>query len=467
MKNLFFKKNSNIAFCLIALTFLILKIFEMRFKFSDGYTYMYMAKLILNGKIPYRDFFFASPPLQPYIIAFFEIFTGNNFLILKLIPILATIGSSFFIFKFMQKKFGNWEGLTATTLYLFSFLILLTTDYSTGIHLTTFLILGMIYFIEEDKPFLAGIFGSAALLTRLYAPFPITGALVYHLIYKRKGIFKFIVGLSTIFIPISLIFGIISKGAYLNQIFFFRLHLISGIGLDKFSVVTFFLFGDLILVLGSLLWLFFEKEKKKLILPLLVTSFSIILYIIYSDIYYLYFGLIIGFLAMFTTQLLFEFNEFKNFKKFLVVLLIILVILNSIIYISNYTNSSNIPFTKNLSDFIKNNSNENGTLYGSFEITPLIALQANRKIAGNFADTNPKNIMTKEFNISEVENKIKGVSFIIVKGNLLEDRNIGGFDSSTPKNYINEKCIPAKDYKIKNDLSGNNLIRVYACKNPI
>jgi len=458
------KNKNNLYFWEIALVFFILKIIEMQFKFSDGHTYMYMAKAVLEGMIPYRDFFFASPPLQIYIIAFGKILVGNEIILLNLIPIFATIGSSFFIFKFMQKKFGEIEGLVASTLYLFSFLVLLTTDYSTGIHLTTFFILGMIYFIEIDKPFIAGIFASFALLTRLYAPFPIAGALIYLFIYKKKDILKFIVGAITFFIPLSLFFEIISNGNYLNQIFFFRLNLISGIGLSKIAVSQFFIIGDLILVIGSILWIVFDKEKKKLALPLITTIFSIFLYIIYSDIYYLYFGLIIGPLAIFTTKLIFKFKSYKNFNKLLAFLIILLVIINSIIYIANYATASNIPFHKEISSFVKENSSEGDTIYGSFEITPLVSLESERALAGNIIDTNPKNIMTKEFEIGEIIEKIKGVKFIIVKATLLESGELVGFDASTPSEFIQNNCTLVKEYPVVKDLSYSNIILVFDCK---
>ena len=448
----------------IAFLFLVIKLFELKLKFSDGFTYMYMGKLLLQGLIPYKDFFFASPPLQIYLISFGEIFVENHLLLLKLIPIFATIGSSFFIYSLMKNKFNGLQAITAATLFLFSFLTLLTTDYSTGIHLTLFFILGMIYFIEEDKPLLAGIFGSLALSTRLYALFPIAGAGIYYLICKRKSIWSFLIGLASVFISLSIIFQILSRGAYLDQIFFFRLHLISGIGLSKSEILSFFIKGDFLLILGTFLYFLLDNEKKKLLLPILATAFSLILYIVYSDIYYLYFALIIGFLAIFTTKFIFTFEDQKNFKMILGIFLSIFILFNSFFYIIDYGSSSNINFTNDLVEFVKENSSENQTIYGSFEITPLIGILAHRKLAGNIADTNPKNIMTNTFTIGDIEKKIEGVKFIIVKGNILNDGSIVGFDASTPINYIRENCKIEKTYSLKEDFT-SNVVVVYDCEN--
>ena len=456
--------KSMLYFSGILLLFLILKVSQLKIKFSDGFTYMYMGKLILEGLVPYRDFFFASPPLQPYLLALGELFLGNHILLLKLIPILSTAGSSYFIYQFMRKKFGNLQAITSSILFLFSFIILLTTDYSTGIHLTLFFVLGAMYFIEEDKSLTAGIFGGLALLVRLYALFPLAGAGIYYLIYKKKNLFRFSSGTFLIFLPVSLIFQIISNGAYLDQIFFFRLHLISGIGLSKWSILWFFITRDFLLVGGSLFYLFLDKEKKKLALPLLATALSLVLYTVYSDIYYLYLGLITGFLAMFTTRFIFLFEDYKNFKKVLALILILFILINSFFYVKNYSSTANITFTEDLVNFVKDNSLENQTIYGSFEIAPLISLLSGRELAGDIADTNPKNIMTNTFSIGDLEDRIKGVRFIIAKGVLLTSGDIAGFGESIPINYLQKNCNLAKTYPIEKDFSSNTVF-VYICDN--
>jgi hypothetical protein len=448
------------------LLFLIIKISQLRFKFSDGYTYMYMGKLILEGLIPYKDFFFASPPFQSYLMAFAMIFINKNFILLKLIPIFFTLGSAFFIYSFMKKKFSDKQGLVASTLFLFSYLILLTTDYSTGIHITTFFILGMIYFLEFNKPIIAGIFASLAMLTRLYAPFPIVGAGLYLLIYRKNQFWKFATAAILPFAIISIIFQIISNGNYLDQIFFFRLNLITGIGLSKLNILKFFFLSDIILILGSIAWLIFNKNKKQLLLPILTFLSTAILYVIYSDIYYLYFGLIIGTMAIFTTQFIFNFKNKKQFKKILTIFLIILIILTTVSYIKNHATAANINFIDEATNFIKANSLENQTIYGHFSITLLLSLKSGRRLAGNIADTNPKNTMTHTITEQEIINKIKPVKFIITKTTILPNNQILGFDSSIPINYLKQNCNIVKTYSIKKDYSDNTVI-IWNCENQI
>ena len=423
---------------------------------------MYMGNLVLEGFVPYRDFFLANPPFQIYFMALGQIFVGENFLLLKLIPLFATIGSSFFIYGFMKRKFGDFQALTASILFLFSFLILITTDYSTGIHLTLFFTLGAIYFTGEERAFLSGVFGSLALLTRIYAIFPLTGIGVYYLIYRREKFLSFSAGTLSIFFPVSLIFQIMSHGAYLNQIFFFRLNLVSGIGLSKLKIITFFILRDLTLVLGTLFYIIFCKKRREMLI-ILATGLSLIFYTVYSDVYYLYLGLIIGFLAMFTTRFFFLFKETIHFKKILTLFLIILVVTNSYSYVENYGDKSEIVFVKDLVQFVKENSYENQTIYGSFEIAPLISLLSNRRLVGDMADTNPKNVLTNIITINDIEEKISGVKFIIVKANILPGGGITGFDASTPLEYINTHCTVSKVYSVEKDYS-NNAVLVFDCE---
>ena len=169
LKYTWLKDKYFLIFLGVILLFLIINISQIGFKFSDENIYFYMGKLILQGQLPYQDFFFASPPLQIIIIAGFLTLFGSKIILLKLLPIFASIISSIFIFIILKKRFSSLHGLLASTLYLFSFVVLTTTDHSTGIHLATmFLVIGC-YLIYEKKYFLAGILVSLSLLTRLYS----------------------------------------------------------------------------------------------------------------------------------------------------------------------------------------------------------------------------------------------------------------------------------------------------------
>src|SRR3989338_10215315 len=78
---------------------------------GDEDVYYYMGKMISEGKIPYRDFFFAHPPLHIYLTALVYKVFGFNIIILKSMPFISTLVSAFFIFKIAKEKFGTAESV--------------------------------------------------------------------------------------------------------------------------------------------------------------------------------------------------------------------------------------------------------------------------------------------------------------------------------------------------------------------
>src|SRR3989344_8868543 len=122
----------------IILSIILLAFFLIEFKGlnhiepSDEHIYFYMGKMISRGFLPYNDFFHAHPPLKVYIIALiFKIF-GFNLIILKLVPLLCSLTSAFFLFKLMKYKFNDIIALLTVFLFLFSFRVMLESTYFMG-----------------------------------------------------------------------------------------------------------------------------------------------------------------------------------------------------------------------------------------------------------------------------------------------------------------------------------------------
>ena len=80
---------------------------------GDEKVYYYMGKSLLEGNLPYQDFFNAHPPLHLIIIESIYKTFGFNIFILKLIPLLSIILSSFFLFKTMKEKFSYKEAISS------------------------------------------------------------------------------------------------------------------------------------------------------------------------------------------------------------------------------------------------------------------------------------------------------------------------------------------------------------------
>lgn len=418
-------KKSWILFIVIIIFFLVV-IKERVITYSlnsDENAYFYMAKLISEGNLPYRDFFFAHPPLQLFILALiFKIF-GFNFILLKLVPILSIILSSFFLFKIIKYKFGNLAALIGVVLFLFEYNLIRSSTQASGINETLlFILLGFYYFIK-NKNIISGLFFGLAGLTGLYSAIPIIIFLFYLLIKNRKEFLNFLLGFSIFFI-INLIFFIISNN-FITQVYLYHLMKPEEYSLYSPFVLLIVIEKNIVLFLSLVLFLIFYKQLKdiryiKLILLIVITY--IIFFLFLKRPFIFYYILIFPFLAIIGAIGIIELLKKIKIKKVGIIILSLIIMFIIVYALINF----NIDYTKTdtkkineLSNFIKVNSKENDLIFGDYYIVPLLSLMTNREIALNEVDTNLMRFQSIT-DINEVIYRLdneKRLKYIIIEAN--------------------------------------------------
>ncbi|MBU4482431.1 glycosyltransferase family 39 protein, partial [Patescibacteria group bacterium] len=364
-------KKLQIILAFIILIFLAIKIPQIDFRYGDENIYFQMGNLIAQGQLPYQDFFLASPPLQVLLIALVIFLFGFNIYLLKLIPLLCLIGSAIFIYKILACEKEKLAGLFASFLYLFSFLVLTTSDYFSGVHLTVFLCIFSIYLLLKNQPVWAGILSALALLTRFYAG-PIILVIFICALIQRKlfanpqtknNWWKFFLTSGLIFIGINLILYLIFKQNYISDVLLY--HLLKFEEQSRLAILQFFLNWDWpLLILAGLS--FFIIKIKKLILPIIgIITTGLFLYI-FKDIYYLYFNLAMPFIVILAGFLLAKIIAIslscqKYFIYFIssgIILALALLSFSHInFYLKDHADSARIDYIKDLNNFIISNSN--------------------------------------------------------------------------------------------------------------
>ena len=183
--------DARLIFALILAAYLILKINPATFVNSDDNLYMYMARQVLQGYTPYRDFYFAHPPLLLYLTALSYSLFGVSAAIGKLTPALG--GLIVLIATYLAgEKIRKNLGLAASILLFFSFSFQSITELAMGTSLNLAFIMLAFYFLMDDKPLPAGILTGLCFLAR-YNSFPIAIIfLAYTLLRKEK---RFLLGL--------------------------------------------------------------------------------------------------------------------------------------------------------------------------------------------------------------------------------------------------------------------------------
>lgn len=263
-------------------SFLIYKFSHLVLHFGDGNAYIYMAKVINGGALPFRDFFLADPPFMVYFLAFLKLFLRDNLILFQALPIVFEATVALLIFLIL-KKWTNVFSFLAPIFYLFSFSTISTSDYLTGVQLVVLLSVLAIYFWEKETPIFSGISWMLALLTKLYVLPALVGFIIFifwkdnreklkKMIYGAIGAFAFIMG------PFLILF-FFKVWNYLIAHQFGR-----PAGLDKWYVWNFFLVrGWPILFLGFAGILIAWRR-------VFVLSFAMIFvfFLVYQDLYYLY-----------------------------------------------------------------------------------------------------------------------------------------------------------------------------------
>ncbi|MEW6610276.1 MAG: glycosyltransferase family 39 protein [Patescibacteria group bacterium] len=449
--------------------FFIIKIPQIDYRYGDENIYFLMGKFLMEGQLPYRDFFFASPPLQLIFTALLFTLLGFRVLMIKFISLLTVAGSALFLYLILRRNKSEIAGVYATVLYLFSFVTLTTSDYVSGIQLVVLFALSAFYLIERERLGWAGVLAAFSLFTRLYAV-PLVGALALYVLLKKGNLAgRFLINISLLFVVGNILLYSLFGTSYEQDVILY--HFMKFEELDKQRVLEFFLRWDWLLLIMSGLSLVLVRLKK-LALPLLgLAAGSMFLYV-FKDVYYLYFNLITPFLALLgglCLTHLFHARPFSFIAKkgawFIALILGFYVGYGTQFYIRDHAGAARINYLPDLIHYVEEHSNPHDSLYGSFEVAPLVAGFTGRAIAGNFIDTNNKTFSTGIMTLHTREEVLlrERVRFILTKvlvdvqGNLIE---LGRYISL---DYLRRYCAIAKSYPIERDYY-SNLLLVWECR---
>ncbi len=456
-------------FLLIIFVYLSIKSANLEYGFSDENTYFYMGKLVAEGNMPYKDFFFSRPPLQLFVLALvFKIF-GFNFILLKLLPTLFTIISAFFIF-LMMKKFNAVYSFLSVILFMFSYDSLRFSTYNMGVNLAVmFLVIGFYFFFLQKKFFISGIILGLAGLTNFMSLIPFAVILVYLFFRNKKMFLKFLAGFSVTFILVNLVLLLAFGSKYIIPVF--KYHFLKPKSAEgrNFDIFYRMIRINFLLFLPALLF-FVDKNKRKIGIAALSSGAYLLFFIALNKVFGYYFMFIFPFLAIIGGYSLINLIDRVNVsKKILYSVLFVVVVLLSAFSVRNYINYDYQDFNnaEEISQYVADNSDENEEIFGDDSIVQVIALLSNRRIALNFADSNNLRFRAGVTDINEVINDLKqsGVKFIInYKENLGKLTAIYGpayMDEFS--NYVKSDCSLVKTFS-DNWNDRVKVVEIHDCK---
>lgn len=336
----------------------------------------------MHGQVPYKDFFFANFPVFAYVSSLYYFLTLGDINLFYLTSLIETIIVTFFIYKISYAKTKNYliSGISAL-LYIYSFIILSTSDHQTGVSTASLFAVLAFYFLNKEKNYISGILIALSMLTKAYF-LPISLSFFFYLLIKKqwKRLANFLLGALTAGLIVLLPFLILSPKQFISDIFGFSLTRPSG--LLKTDIFWFFVTKDflfLILIIFNLI------NFKKNIFFALTSLFAILFFIGYQDVYYLYLNFLTPFLCLSFYEIgFFINNQFKIQKLVIPTIVLFFIVLNLFMYINNYRDLQKINGIESIISIIKNLRPD--YLYGYNGLTPALSAITNIPALSNVND---------------------------------------------------------------------------------
>src|SRR3989338_5346813 len=140
-----------LPYFLLALPFFLLKLTNIGIWLSDTNIYFYTGYQLLQGKVLYRDIFFTNFPLLPYISSLYFLLTAGNLPLFFFTASIEAIFVGFMIYIIVLKENNSkLLALLASSVYLYSFIVLTTSNHQTGVFIASlFAVLSYLFFIKQ------------------------------------------------------------------------------------------------------------------------------------------------------------------------------------------------------------------------------------------------------------------------------------------------------------------------------
>ncbi len=149
--------------------FLLLKAFTWRWSTTDENIYFYGAVAITRGTLPYRDFFFAHPPMHIVVPAvIFQVF-GFSIAVAKAIPVVATLVTGGLLWHLARPRLGPLTALFTLIAFFFAHELLQASTNMNGVELTSLWLTLGLWGVQTGRPRLAGVALGLSVTTGFYA----------------------------------------------------------------------------------------------------------------------------------------------------------------------------------------------------------------------------------------------------------------------------------------------------------
>jgi hypothetical protein len=335
-----------------------------------------------------------------------------------------------------------------------------TSDFSTGVQLTILFSLIAWFAAKKERPVVSGIAWGLSILTKLYALPAFIGYLIYLVWQKKKSWFLILSAIVTGLL-ILLPFFIASPHGFMESIILHQFHRTAGN--DRWAVWSFFLKKEWVLVILGLIGASLKTNRRYLI-PFIA---SVLFFIVFKDLYYLYLAYFFPYLIIFAVSLIDKLWQDAEIKPLAFVALTfclwsmgggLLKYQDSVLVHGRFLN------VQEIADFLKTQS-EHQEIYGSHEVAPILSLYSGKKLFGNYIDTNSQVFAAGTLDKQRVsEEVVKSGVYLVARITDLPEYEIKdeGFEGYFSKEVFDKYCHRLKFFSSTSQ-EADNYIGIYDC----
>lgn len=207
-----------VGLSLVLGAFVLLKVIGIHPSGTDENIYYYMAVRMTHGELPYRDFFFAHPPVHLLVPALIFSVTGFSVQVAKSIPIAAQLAAAVCLYLALRRT-SKGLALLSILLMLTAYQLLMGSTDMNGENLMTAFLMAALLAGVSRRYVLSGVLAGLALGSGLYALAAVVALAVAAAFTSRRAGARFGLGVLGGFVGVCLPFAIIGGAGFFKGVF--------------------------------------------------------------------------------------------------------------------------------------------------------------------------------------------------------------------------------------------------------
>lgn len=207
---------------IILSTYLILKSAGLHASQADDNIYFYMAEQFRHGLLPYRDFFFAHPPVHLLVPAAVFSITGFSIEVAKSIPMICQGLAAVFIYLALRPH-SKGTALLAMLIHLSTYEVLMGSTDMNGENIMTLFLAASFLAVMRERYLAGGVLAGLAFGSGLYAMAVVMALAIASFVREKRKGWMYLTGFFGFTAVLYAIFAFIAGKAFFDGVILFHL----------------------------------------------------------------------------------------------------------------------------------------------------------------------------------------------------------------------------------------------------